>query len=128
MWLAVLRLVAPAAVVVAVWAHGYWQGSSTYRERAKSAQAAAIAEARRQAAAVEALEAQVAAAGQARVVVRERLVEVARDVVREVPADCRLPAGLRRLWHLAPGDLAPARSASGPDGAVPVVAVDGGRG
>lgn len=132
MTLLLLRYVGPllgvAALCAAIWLHGY----QTANGRANAAQAAAVALARadaeRQARAIDGLQVEVDALRSRRPVVRERLVEVARDVVREIPAVCTLPAALRLLWDAQPGDGAPARSASGPDAAVSAVANDGGRG
>ncbi len=132
MTLLLLRYVGPllgvAALCAAIWLHGY----QTANGRAKAAQAAAVALARadaeRQARAIDGLQVEIDALRARKPIVRERLVEVAKEVVREVPADCRLPAILRRLWDTRPGDAEGARSAGGPDDPVPAVATDRGRG
>ena len=124
----VYKFGALAVVLLALWLHGYSRGAAVYKTREQAAIAVARADAERQARAVDGLQVEVDALRSRRPVVRERLVEVARDVVREIPTACVLPAALRGLWDAQPGDGVPTRSAGGPDAAVSAVANDGGRG
>lgn len=123
MTLALYRYASLLILATSLLAGAWWHGYSTANVRLKAAQQAAKDEALRQAKLVDNLRAEADTLRARRPAVRERLVEVAKRV--EVPADCRLPAALRVLWDVSPGDLSPTRTSKRNHGPLPAVAENG---
>ena len=112
------RWLALAALVLAVWGHGWMRGAAHEEAKAEALRAKQEAAALEHAAELAKAAAEVdAITMQITTTVRERAKVITREVpvyvTREADARCTVPVGLERLWHLnlqAVPDPAPAGS------------------